>query len=464
MEDYEGEDASQQGVADALRDPRGVLQRRWRSMALVFAASLVACLVWILLQPPLYRAHASVLVESQKVSEDFVRPTSQEDAVERINALTGEVLSRQKLQEIIEQRNLYPWLTKDHRLTEALVMLRSSLTVEIDRGLAGGTGRADRARILSIDFVDESPQTAADVANDIAHAFNLAGIRLGTQQARLTTEFMRREVENNEAALREQSKKVSEYQQQHRGALPAEMESNLRRLERLQQQRNSLAMQIAEAETRAATIVAQSSALDSSPSGRLQELRAQLAKELSFNTESHPNVIQLRRQIALLEQDLAKHPEAGSATGGRAVADAVRGEVGQYRDQLAQTDREIVELDAIVARAPPLTEELQALQERETVLRETYQESLRKVKEAELAENLALAQQGNRVSVLDSAFPPTKPERTRRNTAAAGFVGSLALGCLAGLFLEWLNPVLLSRGSLEAAGAVPVLGCVPRIT
>src|SRR5262249_27819431 len=200
------------------------------------------------------------------------------------------------------------------------------------------------------------------------------------------------------------------------------MESNLRRLERLQQQRNSLAMQIAEAETRVAAVAAQAGAAGSSPSSRLQELRAPLAKELSVDTETHPNVVSLRRQIAVLEQDLPKHPRARSSGGG-AGGRGARGEVAQLRQQLADADREITELDGVVAKAPGLAEELSALQERETGLREAYQESLRKLKEAELAENLALAQQGDRVSVLETAYPPTKPERTRWKTAAVGVVG-----------------------------------------
>lgn len=463
MEDYEGDDASQQGVADALRDPRGVLRRRWRAMAAVFAAGLAASLAFVMTQAPTYKARATVLVESQKVSEEFVRPSTQEDALERINALTGEVLARPKLEEIIEQRHLYPGLRNEKGSTiEAIVRLRKNLVIELDKGIAGGSGRAERARVLSIEFTADDPQSAADVANDVAHAFNAAGMRLGSQQAHLTTEFMRREVESNEAALREQSRKVSEYQQGHRGALPSEMESNLRRLERLQQQRNSLAMQIAEAETRAASIAAQVAPGDS-PSARLQDLRAALARELAVDTETHPNVISLRKQIALLEQELAKHPERAAPSGGGRVAQAAQGEVAQLRQQLAQADRDIEDLDHVVAQAPALAEQLAALQERETVLRETYQESLRKLKEAELAENLALAQQGDRVSVLDQAFPPSKPEQTRWKTLVLGFVGSGALALFAALFLEWQNPVLLTRDSLEAAGDVPVLGCVPRI-
>jgi len=454
VEQYVDDHAAQQGVAEALQDPRGVLRRRWRPMGAVFAAGLGACLLWVLAQAPTYRARATVLVESQKVSEDFVRPTTQEDALERINALTGEVLSRPKLEEIVQQRNLYP---EAPDAVARVVKLRRALAIELDQGIGGGSGR-ERARVLSIEFSAADPQTAADVANDVAHAFNVAGMRLGTQQARLTTEFMRHEVESNEAALREQSRKITEYQQQHRGALPGEMESNLRRLERLQQQRNSLAMQIAQAETR----VAAAQVGTDSPSARLQDMRATLARELAVDTETHPNVISLRKQIALLEEELAKHPER-SESGRGFVAEAVRGELALLHQQLAQTDRDIVELDAVVAQAPALAEELAALQERATGLLQTYQESVRKLKEAELAQNLALAQQGDRVSVLDSAFPPNEPEHTLWKTTAAGVVGSLALALFTGLFLEWQNPVLTTRESLEAAGDLPVLGCMPRI-
>jgi len=462
MDEFEGESVAQQGVADALRDPRGVLRRRWVPMAVVFAAGVVASVVFVLLQKPLYLARATVLVESQKVSEEFVRPTTQEDALERINALTAEVLSQQNLQQVVEQHDLYPGVRKARGMTDAIVLLKNDVVVSLDKGIAGGSGRPERARILSIEYEYDDPKIVADVANDIARLFNVAGMKLGSQQARLTTEFMRHEVENNEVALREQTKKVSDYQQEHRGALPTEMEANLRRLERLQQQRNSLAMQIAEAETRAASITAMTTP-GTAPSARLQELRAALAKELAVNTEDHPNVISLRRQIALVEQDMKQHPTASGVPGAGSVAVAARGEVTEIRAQLAQTDKDIQELDALVAQAPALAEQLQALQERETVLRETYQESLRKLKEAELAQNLALAQQGDRVSVLDPAFPPSKPERTRWKTGAAGVAGSLALAMLVGLFLEWQNPVLLSKESLEAAGDVPVFGCVPRI-
>ena len=116
----------------------------------------------------------------------------------------------------------------------------------IDEHVSGIRSPGERARIVLVFFSDQQATRAADVTNEIAHRLTLAGMRLRSEQARVTTEFLRRELESAEVALREQSKKVSEFEQQHRGELPSELESNLRRLERLQQQRNSLALQIAD--------------------------------------------------------------------------------------------------------------------------------------------------------------------------------------------------------------------------
>jgi uncharacterized protein involved in exopolysaccharide biosynthesis len=148
---------------------------------------------------------------------------------------------------------------------------------------------------------------------------------------------------------------------------------------------------------------------------------------------------------------------------GRVGVEAARREADLLREQLAQTDVEIRDLDARVANIPAREEELSALQQREQVLRENYLEFLRKVKEAELAENLERAQQGERVAVLDAAVPPSHPERERWKLAAAGLVASLGLGGLLAVFLEWRDPILASRAAVEAASGLPVLGSVPHI-
>ena len=88
---YEDQDEAG-GLPDFIRDPIGMLRRRWRWMALAGALALVVLVpVVLLLVQPTYRAAATVLVNSQHIPEEFVQTTVQEDSFERINALVGEV-------------------------------------------------------------------------------------------------------------------------------------------------------------------------------------------------------------------------------------------------------------------------------------------------------------------------------------------------------------------------------------
>lgn len=455
--DEEREDLLSGPLAEILRDPAGVLRRRWKPMLAVALAILAATGAFVALQTPEYAARATILIANQKLSEEFVRPTMEEDVLERVNALTAEALSRDKLTPIVEKYDLFPDLRAKYGVVGAIEELRSRLVVGPDAPTVQSRGA--RALVLLVTFTHKDPKIAADVTNEVAQVFVESGVRLRTEQARLTTNFMRRELEAAETALKAQTKDISEFQAAHRGELPSELQSNLQRLERLQQQRNSLAMQITEAETQRAMAIAAANASHPDPAlVQLQELEAALARELGVNKETHPNVISLRRQAAAARSQLGRSGYPG--TGAAAIGDR---EVGLLREQLAETDRELQRLDAAVAAIPQRQEELAGMLERQSVLQENYLEFLRKVKEAELAQSLEMAQQGERVAILDGASPPSGPENAPWKYAILGIAASLGLSLALGVLLELSDPVLVSPSALEAATGVPVLGTVPHM-
>lgn len=443
-------------LAEILRDPMGVVRRRWLGMVAVAAAGVVATVAGALLYPPRYEARATVLIASQKLSEEFVRPMIEEDVLERVNALTAEALSREKLAPVVETYDLFPGVRDELGMIQAVERLRRKVTIEPETPTV--QSRSARALVLAISYTDSDPQVAAEVANAVARLFSEAGVRLRTQQARLTTDFMRRELESAEAALREQNREIMEFQQAHRGELPSELEANLRRLERLQQQRNSLAMQITERETQIA-IAGSAQGMPDPGLVRLRELETQLARELGVSKETHPNVISLRRQIEAARGQVG----SGGFGGGGAWAGAGRREIALLRQQLEDTDRELLELDAAVAQIPAREEQLSGMLERRSVLQESYQTFLRKLKEAELAQSLELAQQGDRVAVLDAASPPAAPKTPTWMLLAGGLAATIGLAIGTGALLELRDPVLASVSGLESATGVPVLGSVPRI-
>jgi uncharacterized protein involved in exopolysaccharide biosynthesis len=91
----------------AFQDYMGILKRRlWLVLlsTLVFLGIAVALTFWI---PPQYMSQTLVLIEQQKVPTDYVTPVLTEDLGERLASLREQILSRSRLEPIIQRFNLF---------------------------------------------------------------------------------------------------------------------------------------------------------------------------------------------------------------------------------------------------------------------------------------------------------------------------------------------------------------------
>ena len=463
---YEHEREEPLALPAFLGDPLGVIRRRWRWMApvLVIGVAAATFLVTRLIHRE-YSASSRVLVSSARISEDFVRSTIQEDPLEKMNALVGEILARDALAEMVEAHELYPNLQGLDE-SQLLNLMRSKISIALDDQMTDLRRREESAHVFRMSFIDDNPRKAALVANDLAVRFMDASIEMRTRQARITTQFLRQELEETEAELSEQNTLLTGLLQQNRGSLPAELDSNLSRLERLQSQRANLALQITEAETRVVALAQGGTATradDLSPRARLAQLRARLAEQQAVYTDEHPNVTSLQRQIQLLESDLAANPNLGaqmSLTPTELLV-ASRRTIDELRSQLAYTDEQIAGLEAAVEATPEAQQELQSVEQRVNVLRDKYVDFQRKVQEAELAESLEAAQQGQRVAIIDRASPPRMPMRSRARWMAAGIIASFLGALLVGVLLEFFDPVVLTPEQIESRFELSTIGSAP---
>jgi succinoglycan biosynthesis transport protein ExoP len=456
---YAADDAP--GLPDFLRDPLGMLRRRWLWMGAGLLAGLLATAGLLASAQPTYLATATILISSQRIPEDLVRATVEEDSLQQINAMVGQVLTRTTLADLVTRFDLYPKLRASTTLEDVVTRFRKKIAVTPDPGIA--RTRNANAQLIRVSFEHTDPETAAKIANEVAGLFTAENVRRRSQQARLTTDFLKRQLKEAEEALREQDSRITELKERYRGELPSELNANLGRLERLQQQRQSLALQIAEASNRI-TLLAQGQNPDASPDAKLAALKAELQRQEATHTDRHPDVIALREQIAALEAAPPDTTPAPASGENRVLVSTEKTTLAQLKRQLADTERELKDLDARVARTPKREEELSALEERESVLRDNYLDFLRKVKEAELAESLEAAQHGERFSILDRAVPPTQPTRSRVKYLLAGIVASLGLAVGVGILLEVTDPVLFAVGQMERVADLPVLGSVPHIS
>jgi len=439
-------------------DPLGLLERRWKPMLAGLVLGVLASIGFVFRTSPRFAAEATVLVAPQQISERIVEPTIQEDSLTRIDALAAEVLSRSNLAQLVEQFDLYPELRRKTTMGEVVARMREDVSISTVETTSGGD-RGMTARAYEIRFEAAKPDVAAEVANSLASLFVDTSFEERHRQHQLTSDFLRRELERAELELREQNGLIAEFKQNNRALLPSDLQANLTRLDMLQNQRQSLSLQIAEAGTRIASLASD----DRDTSGTsLEDLRRELTRLRSTKTERHPDVVALRERIQQLERDPASFAPAQQESP-RGLLQAADRTLGVLRGQLAATERELTALDAKIGKMPAVQEELASLEEKASILRENYLDFLRKVQDAELDANLLKAQQGERVSVLNPAEPPSQPIRGRWQYLGFGLFASVGLAVLIGISLELLDPVVVSVEQVAQLSGLPTLGSVARI-
>jgi uncharacterized protein involved in exopolysaccharide biosynthesis len=460
MADLDDLDRGSGGLPGFVTDPLGVLRRRWLPMAVTFAVASVAATLVVLFFPERYEAAGRLLISGQSIRDEFVRTTIAEGVLEQLNAMVGEVIARDSLLQIAETHDLADGL--DQVGSEDVVLAKLGRAISIVPDDSVQMGNNPGALIFAVKVTWPDPDKAAGVANDVVSRLIEANLERRSRQARLATDFLRREMERAEASLKEQSAKISEFKERYRGELPSELASKMARLERLQSQRAAIGMQISEAESRLVTL--QTIGGESDPRlAALQELEGRLLREKTVNTPEHPNVLALQRQVESLREEMKSDPMGGAwSPTQRAAVEGARREIAQLRAQTLEIDAAMAELEHSVGRTPAREEELGGLEARERVLAENYADALRKLKEAELAESLELAQQGIQVSRLEPASPPSDPKLPLWQLVLGAVAGVLGLTAACGLLLELRDPVVLAGGELETLTGMTLLGEIPR--
>jgi uncharacterized protein involved in exopolysaccharide biosynthesis len=447
-------------------DPMGVLRRRWVWMLLALGLCLLGTLGAYFQIKPYYQAKASILVSSQQIPEEFVRTTvAGLDSLANVNALMGEVLSQKNLADLILEHDLYSRLRENAPLANVVERMRADIMIDQEHHMETRSRNATSS-IFSISYLSQTPQSAADVSNALAGIFIDANLAKRSEQARLTTDFLRRELDSAERDLREINGEIAGFHREHRGSLPGDQQTVLRKLERLELNKQSIHRQIEAAGVRLTSMSDEHGAVTNAQI-TLMELRIQLASQLAVHTDQHPNVIALRRRIKVMESEMSEitsllEASTPDATGSHRGA-VVQREILNLRQRLVETEQEIRALDVRANSIPGNQEKLSALEQRATVLRETYLDFLRKVQDAELSETLESAQQGAQVSILDRAGIPTAPIRSTMLIVAIGLVGSFGLALVVGIGLEIVDPVVVSADHFEHIGHAPVLGSIHRL-
>jgi polysaccharide chain length determinant protein (PEP-CTERM system associated) len=426
-----------------------------------------------------------VLVEQQKVPESYVKAVVTEDLSGRLASMKEQILSRSRLQPIIERFNLFAngRMSMDDRID----MTRKNIGIA---PIQSEIARTNGLPGFFISFKANDARTAQLVCGEIQSLFVSENLSDRAASAAGTTDFLKGQLADAKAKLDEQDARLAKFQQTYMGKLPGAEASNINMLTTLNTQLDAATQALARMEqdkSYAESIMAmqiQSQGTQAPEHGglapqaqqvELQQLLSQEADLTSRYTEDYPDVVTVRRKIKELRQKIAEAPATATVASPSTpkASDSLgvqqlRAQIRSMEQGIAQKKRDQAAVQAQlhtyqerVAASPAVEEEYKSITRDNQTAQTFYDELLNKIQTAKMATDLEKRQQGEQFRVMDEPNLPESPAFPKRPVFVAGGLGAgLALGLLIVALLEYLDTAVRTERDIWAFTKLPTLGII----
>lgn len=476
-----------------------IVHRKWVVMGSVVLGVAIAVILCTVL-PKSYRSSSLILIENQKIPEDYVKGIGGANIEQRLTMIHQQVMSRTFLSQIMDEYKLYEDKVQREGLEQAIETFRKMIKVETV-GTPGTSGKSVEAITLS--FADEDPTTAMKVTEKLASLFIEENMRSREQLVTGVTVFLEQELHDAKKMLESKERAISEFKTRYVSELPEQKEANLRTLDRLQTDLNTTVeayhtltarqslsekalVQYEQDEMTEGTSSRSMSRTGSQPIQdplviRLSELQKQLATLMATYKDTYPDIIYLKDEIKELQAQLAANKKLSKADlqldeNGRpgrlvdpqlrnllAQRDEAKLEITNLKAKEARIIREMKEIEGRVERTPSREQQWMILLRDYENMQSNYQALLDKQLNARVAENLEKRQQGEQIRVLDPANLPLKPEKPNRLVIMVlGVIGGCGLGVGLALGIDQVNPTFKRREEVEVLPGIHVLATIPQ--
>ena len=477
----------------------GRATRFWPYALAVVAFGGVVSLAVAFTRPRIYKSESLILYREGIRSSDLGGPDTGGDPARKLGLKLKEmVLSRTRLQQIIEEFGLYPKLVEDRGYVDAVDEMRNHIAFRVKDGDTFG-----------LSFEGEDAIRVQKVTARLAEALIGENSKSRAEQAEVTKEFLDVEKQRAESELRDKETALAKFLAKHpefaketaqspgqsagsaiRAAADRKPSKNSdltllaleREAGRIQER---LGVPVTHKKSPGAPVdpalVAEKQAADAELKSAQQDLQNKL---LQF-TDQHPDVKQAKQRVKTAETRVRHALEALTAD-----ADAA-----QKKEQEAEANEGTIDRGALQVELKRVTDEIAAykakmkkkdgagdgaqqqgaswivaletdwtrLNREVSEARERHQQLQDKQFKASMAETAATSERNEQMVIVDPAYKPTHPAKPGRATiAGVGALVSIGLAIALALGCALLDDRVYDRVDVERMELAPLVGVVPR--
>jgi polysaccharide chain length determinant protein (PEP-CTERM system associated) len=459
------------GLYDELRIAiHSVWNRRWLALAVAWGVCIIGWLV-VAMIPNKYESKAQIQVQTQSMlsSQVGIDPQAQRKSIQQLQQT---LTSSTNLEKVVRGTDLGSTIASDGELAGKIEGLRANIEV-----------KAEQDDFFAITAKQPSPKLARDIVQkliDVAEEDNIAGDRKETGQ---TLRFLDAQIEARQKALQESEAKRVAYETQNLGLLPG-VGSVSQRMEASRAELSQIESQLIQARSSLAALNGQLAGTPStlnSPSmgggggapSALGQAQGELASMRARGfTDSHPDVIAMKNQVAALRASggggssggggyKTPNPAYSSLQSMRTERDASATAL-QARKSAIQAD--MAQLAAKQTAEPGVAAEYQRINRDYEVQKAQYDKLVGDRDNVSLrgqVETQTDAVQFKVVKTPSLSNVPAAPNRPL--LLAAVLIAGLGAGVGAAFALGHLQTSYPTAAKLERASGLPVIGSISQM-
>jgi polysaccharide biosynthesis transport protein len=302
-------------------------RRRRRLIIVVGVPIVLVAAILATALPNIYRSTASFRLTNSQIADGAA---TAEFAEQYVMSLADRVLSGANLSRIVAERNPFPEFKDDN--SSAVAELRDSVEVAMTTQTVLEPSRGRERNVntgFTVAFEHRDPKVAQQVAKALARSF----VDLDREERKQATQdkvkFYSGEASRTSEEIAKYEAQLATFKEKNFENLPEAAQANLSIRARVEQELDNVNREIRSLEQNRVFVAQQLQQAQAGPTAtNLRALEEEYARRAAIYSETHPDVVTLRRQIESLRA-------AGPATGGNTL----QGQLDTARAALAEASQ-----------------------------------------------------------------------------------------------------------------------------